>query len=289
MRQKYELLSENLRQEYEEKGRVMRTSATTSRTKELKNIEQHKSKHIGVLMERHQKEFLEIRNYYNDVTRSNLDLIKTLKGEVQELQKAERSKEHGMLEIARANEQLKDPFQKHLDTIQALKTHVQDHTRDKADLSHTKGEIDELSAGMDKLQWLHGIQTQRYEKAGGELAQLEKIRTKAVFDVAQKADLQTRVLETKMECLCNQIEKQNALLGLNAELVRGKDGHKGKSLQEVLNLKNGFLDELEAALAEATERYYETISYFEACMAKHCISADNVGVSPPLSPQKIRS
>merc|ERR1719197_227429 len=72
MRQKYELLSENLRLEYEEKARVMRSSASVSRKHEITSLQEQKAKHIAALMEAHSKELADIRNYYGDITRSNL-------------------------------------------------------------------------------------------------------------------------------------------------------------------------------------------------------------------------
>jgi hypothetical protein len=40
-------------------------------------------------MKKHEKAFGEIKNYYNDITHNNLDLIKSLKEEVATLKKEE--------------------------------------------------------------------------------------------------------------------------------------------------------------------------------------------------------
>ena len=44
-------------------------------------IEERKNSHIKQLMKAHEQEFSEIKNYYNDITHNNLDLIKSLKDE----------------------------------------------------------------------------------------------------------------------------------------------------------------------------------------------------------------
>ena len=41
------------------------------------------------LMKKHERAFAEIKNYYNDITHNNLDLIKTLKEDVAEMKKRE--------------------------------------------------------------------------------------------------------------------------------------------------------------------------------------------------------
>lgn len=287
MRQKYELLSDSLRLEYEEKARVMREAADNNRKADIKTLEEVKKRHCQDLMTVHQKQFQDIQNYYGDVTRSNLDLIKTLKGEVQELQKAERTKEHGMLEVARANDQLKEPFQQHLDAITTMKTQVADHTRDKADLQHTKAELDQLSAKYDRLSWQHGIQVERYGKAVDERKQLESMRTNSVYGVTQKADLQMRVTREKVAAVQAEIDRQDALLGMSADMMRG--GAKlqtGKSLREILGAKNKMVEKLRAEIASATDQYHATIQHLESVMQRHAISEDDVGPLPR-SPRRV--
>lgn len=46
---------------------------------EIHEIEERKNTHINELMKKHERAFAEIKNYYNDITHNNLDLIKTLK------------------------------------------------------------------------------------------------------------------------------------------------------------------------------------------------------------------
>jgi hypothetical protein len=53
------------------------------REAEIKRIERRKDSHIAELMKSHEKAFGEIKNYYNDITHNNLDLIKSLKEEVE--------------------------------------------------------------------------------------------------------------------------------------------------------------------------------------------------------------
>lgn len=56
---------------------------------EIHEIEERKNSHINELMKKHERAFAEIKNYYNDITHNNLDLIKTLKEDVAEMKKRE--------------------------------------------------------------------------------------------------------------------------------------------------------------------------------------------------------
>ena len=49
--------------------------------------------HINELMRKHERAFADIKNYYNDITHNNLDLIKALKDDVAEMKKREAQNE----------------------------------------------------------------------------------------------------------------------------------------------------------------------------------------------------
>ena len=46
---------------------------------EIHEIEERKNRHINDLMRNHESAFTEMKNYYNSITRENLDLIRALK------------------------------------------------------------------------------------------------------------------------------------------------------------------------------------------------------------------
>ena len=60
----------------------MQPKATLRPKVEILEIEERKNHHINELMKKHEKAFGEIKNYYNDITHNNLDLIRSLKEEV---------------------------------------------------------------------------------------------------------------------------------------------------------------------------------------------------------------
>lgn len=60
----------------------VRERLDAARKAETARIEERKNSHIERLMKAHEKAFAEIKNYYNDITHNNLDLIRSLKEEV---------------------------------------------------------------------------------------------------------------------------------------------------------------------------------------------------------------
>lgn len=80
--------------------KMLRDDLELRRKQEIHEIEERKNSHINELMKKHERAFAEIKNYYNDITHNNLDLIKTLKEDVAEMKKREAQNEKLMYEIA---------------------------------------------------------------------------------------------------------------------------------------------------------------------------------------------
>ena len=67
--------------------KLLRDDLELRRKVEILEIEERKNNHINELMKKHEKAFGEIKNYYNDITHNNLDLIRSLKEEVAEMKR----------------------------------------------------------------------------------------------------------------------------------------------------------------------------------------------------------
>ncbi|CAN0196418.1 unnamed protein product, partial [Laminaria digitata] len=90
----------------------VRERLDAGRKAETAKIEERKNAHIERLMRAHEKAFAEIKNYYNDITHNNLDLIRSLKEEVADMRKREQQDEKLMYEIAQENKRMSEPLRK---------------------------------------------------------------------------------------------------------------------------------------------------------------------------------
>ena len=54
---------------------------------EIHEIEERKNQHINELMKNHQEAFKEMNEYYNDITRENLELIRMHKDKLIDIRK----------------------------------------------------------------------------------------------------------------------------------------------------------------------------------------------------------
>merc|ERR1712054_301574 len=118
LRQEYERTVKEMQQKYERKMRVLRDELDLRRKVEIFEIEERKNNHINELMKKHEKAFGEIKNYYNDITHNNLDLIRSLKDEVADMKKKEAANEKLMFEIAQENKKLSEPLTRALKEVE---------------------------------------------------------------------------------------------------------------------------------------------------------------------------
>jgi len=54
---------------------------------EIHEIEERKNQHINDLLKNHEEAFREMKDYYNDITRENLELIRMYKKKLEETKK----------------------------------------------------------------------------------------------------------------------------------------------------------------------------------------------------------
>lgn len=74
-------------QTYETKMVMLRDELELRMKVEIHEIEERKNKHINDLMDAHQNAFKEMKNYFNDITRQNLALIRMHKDKLIEIRK----------------------------------------------------------------------------------------------------------------------------------------------------------------------------------------------------------
>ena len=96
LRKEFARKGTEVQKQYEAKTKAVREALEEERKKDCGAIERQKNVHIEQLMASHEKAFAEIKNYYNDITHNNLDLIKSLKEEVADVRRREIQDEKAM-------------------------------------------------------------------------------------------------------------------------------------------------------------------------------------------------
>ena len=84
MRKEYERICNEIQLKYKNKMNLLRENMEIKRKDAISKIEAKKNLAIAKLVEKHELKYKNIREYYNEITGINIDLINSLKIELNE-------------------------------------------------------------------------------------------------------------------------------------------------------------------------------------------------------------
>jgi len=183
-----------------------------ARREEIKAIEDKKNVQIETLTAEHQKAFADIKNYYNDITHNNLDLIRSLKEEVKELEAEEQKDEMRLQEKLNENKKLSAPLKKMQQELTRLQEEHKQYQSEKAELLAIKASLLVVEDELRALTWDHEVLRQRYDALEAETRQLQDRYMTSVYDVKQKSGLRGLLLEKRIQALFQTQEELQAEL-----------------------------------------------------------------------------
>jgi len=283
LRQEYERKSEELKNTFEKKMKTVRDRCDEKRKENVAKIETQKTKHIQNLMAFHKLEFDKIKNYYRDITHANLDLIKTLKEEVGDMQKKEQGVQKEVMDISRINKKLSKPLQKNRKLVEDLQKKLQVYERDLIHLEETKQTLVVLEEKNKNFSWDLEILEQKFEKLQEERDELKTKLEDTIYSVQQKTGFKNLILEKKLEAMAQDLEKtESALAEILASTNLQPDiiGDIKHNLEDVLMSKNKQIQKLEDTLADLKQRYAHAITKYEGKLVEHNIPPEEVGFTP---------
>jgi len=270
LRQEFERHARELQLKFERKRKAVRDELEARRKADAQQIEERKNLHIAQLMTAHEKAFGEIKNYYNDITHNNLDLIKSLKEEVGEMKKKEAQDEKLMFEISQENKRMSEPLKRALMDVERLRRSIQAYQRDKLALRDAKAQLLVLEHDFAALSWEHEVLGQRAAQVQRELDELQAQFQASIYDVQQKSGLKGLLLDKKMDAMTRRLEQRDAELN---DRVKGR-------LEDVMAIKAHDQRELERELARVSRLQHELATAVRAKMSEYGLPLDELGFAP---------
>mmetsp|Transcript_8143 Transcript_8143/g.13280 ORF Transcript_8143/g.13280 Transcript_8143/m.13280 type:complete len:489 (+) Transcript_8143:69-1535(+) len=251
LRQEFERKAFEVQRASEERTKAARQRLERARAEEARRLEERKRQHVDLLMAEHEKAFAEIKNYYNDITHNNLDLIKSLKEETNEMRKKDLADEKRMLEVAQENKRMSEPLKKAEQDVQRLTQELEEYTKEKEELKATKGKVLVLEDRLRALRWEHELLGQKAGMVAKERQELYDRYRGAVFQVQQRTGFKNLLLEKKLGAADEQLQQREAhlheVLG-RANLEPAVLGQVRGKLDDVLGRKAQAARDLQAEL-----------------------------------------
>merc|ERR1719506_3024518 len=109
-----------MQQKYEKKMREIRDQMEQQRKRQTQKIEEAKRTHTERVMQKNSRDFQDIKMYYQEITSRNLDLIKHLKDDHQEIKKREEGHKKDMDRLEKKNKQLTEPLKQAKKDVERL-------------------------------------------------------------------------------------------------------------------------------------------------------------------------
>ena len=268
---------------YENKLGILRESYSQKHAHEVHEIEERKNAHIANLMRNHDAAFSEIKNYYNDITHNNLDVIKTIKDDIAQMKQKEAVNDQLMHEISQENKRLTQPLTKALHEVDELRKSTTTQLKDAQSLAYTRSRLLDSEKALMNMKWEHEVQLQRFIMVEKERDELRCKFESAIQQVQQKSGLQSVVLERKLEALDYQLEKHEAQFGEVLAATNLEPSvllHVTRKLDEVLDSKNQLIMALQLDLSRISRAHNDLIRVYEAKLAEYGLPLAEIGFSP---------
>jgi chromosome segregation ATPase len=295
-RLEFERDTRELQASFEDRLQRLREQLTRAREEDVRGIEGRKSRHIQAVIAAHEKAFADIKLYYNEITHSNLDLIKSLKEEVEDLKKKEAADEKVMFAIAQENKKMSEPMRRALDEVRRLRDAREVYRREIGVLHETKASILVVQDRLENLRWELEILQQRFNRVKAERDALFERFAAALHEVKQKAGFKQLLLEERAASALQQAELQNGMLrgvmaaahvgGAGGGVGGGGDAAAAQALQAQVAERDGRLAALQAELARVAAEHDRAVRVCLDLMAEKNIPSAELGFRP-LSAEEI--
>lgn len=283
LRSEFERKAFEIQKNYEKRMEKTRHRLDEQRKMETQVIEQKKNEHVALLMETHKRSFAEIKNYYNDITHNNLDLIKSLKEEVAEMRKKEQQDEKQMDHIAQENKRMSEPYKKAKKDVERLRAELERYKWEKEELRETKARLLVVEDEYRALKWENEVARLRADEVRVQRDKLREKYQATVFDVQQKAGFRHLLLGKKYHSLKQTLEGKEAQLNevlARANLESNTAGHMRNKVDELLQGKNQNVVALQAELEQVLAAHNQLTRVVQSKMREFGVPVEEMGFEP---------
>eukprot|EP01013_Petalomonas_cantuscygni_P018500 TRINITY_DN35949_c0_g1_i1.p1 TRINITY_DN35949_c0_g1~~TRINITY_DN35949_c0_g1_i1.p1 ORF type:complete len:458 (-),score=105.80 TRINITY_DN35949_c0_g1_i1:195-1568(-) len=252
---------------YGKKLAVIAEELELRRKAEIHDVEERSNEHIALLVRRHEEAFLEMKQYHNRVTASNLELIVMLKSELATMRRNERYNGHLMADIQAENARLRDPLVRARKGVAELRSQLQTLGKDRQSLRLAQSRLVLLEVQHDALAKRHAALTESFESLLKKRAELLESFTPALRQVAARAQHRNRVLQKRLAAIQTAADATDAqvaevlrVTGLPPEVLAQVSGR----VSEVLAAKDRMAKDLHFELAKTAQTHCEVVKAYEA-------------------------
>lgn len=221
-KQNHEKEISRLKAFYEAKLSSLREDLELRCRAEINDTEERRNEHINHLIHQHEEQFEEMKQYYNSITKNNLDIIKSLKDEIATMKKNDEHNESLMYDIEKENHNLVAPLEQAQKEVADLEQKKKQYLLDKQSLGMTRARLRALKGDLKKLQEEHLLLEENYREVDKEREDLRarfEIDLREAMDVVDErnAALQQRLLVASAKVEDRDEQFRSVMKAMNLE------------------------------------------------------------------------
>jgi len=201
VRNDHERICNEIQLKYKEKMKDLRAQMEKKRKREIQKIEVRKNAKIKECTIKHEQKYAEIKDYYGDITSTNLDIIKFLK---EDLSSSNEEAQRSHKEYRRnynANKNVTEPLHRAKDEKVLLRKKQLEHIKIKEDLEVCTDEIRAIEGTYKEGEWEYEVKLQQFKYMEEEKKSLFAEFHRLVYEMHQKTGLRNLIMEKKLETI----------------------------------------------------------------------------------------
>lgn len=284
LRKEFDRRARDMQMKYKQRMKQIRDDMERGQKKQILRIEESKNAQIARVMQKNQKDLLEIKVYYTEITNSNLDTIRRLKDEHGLIKRDENDTGKKMYDLEQKNKQLKEPLKRANQDVDRLKGELVAYEDDKQKLAVVKDNIRQLETNLHRMEFQHEITKQQQDTVTSERDELYEKFQHAIYDVQQKSGLKNLILEKKIDAVEEALETTEAQMSeLLAPENMGQGGNAAgisQKLDQVIAYKEDIVSQLQGEVSRIKDSHATMVRTYESKLAEYGIPPEELGFTP---------
>ena len=264
----------------------LRSDLALRRKVDVHEVEERKNRHIHELARNHEAAFRQMKQYYNRITRDNLELIQALRGQAAELKGRAEASRGEMRAKAQESRDLRRPLELRLGKVRELEAQLRDRRKDAFTLRNARARSRKLQEQLAALEGRHEARRANLQRVEAERDSLHSGFEDAIREVQRRSAARSTALERSIARADGDLSRTKAQV---AQVVEAG----ALDAEEVARLTTGIGDLLEARsstvrdlryqVTRAAKRYNDTLRTLAARMARAGVPAgalEAMGIGP---------
>ena len=283
IRQEHERIANEIKMKYTHKMLLLRKEMEDKRKSMILQIETKKDKSIDDLIKRHDQNYAKIKSYYQEITNTNLDVIKQMKDDLADVRRDDQQKYKDLIEQKKINSRMSEPLKAIDHEVKALREKKIKFDTMKNELYKYKDEILDLDKRYREIEWEYEVKFQQYQYLVNEKEDLFEQFHKKIYELHQKSGLKNLILTKQIETIQESIDIKEAQLNeiLNASKIDQNQLKDIRStLEESEKIKNEAIKQIQQELKSIREAHSTMVKTYEGKLSEFGIPVEELGFDP---------